>query len=512
MEDAGEPTSSSSSRSNGQRRENRWRKMRGGFSDSIFGHEFGSIDDQQHICEPYEKGDFNNCSYCSGLESPSSNTSTSNSECQSCKKNPNRWRGFVKSLKKGPNMRFYTFPLKGVPKLTRRKSRRITDDFIPGTNIDLETELCYFRPSWKNFTLEELKDATDNFSHDNLIGEGGYSEVYKGKLPDGNLVAIKRLTRGSTDEMTADFLSELGIIVHINHPNIAKLIGYGVEGGMHIILHLSPHGSLASLLYNSGEKLDWGIRYKIAVGTADGLMYLHEDCQRRIIHKDIKAANILLSEDFEPQISDFGLAKWLPEQWTHHVVSEIEGTFGYLPPEYFMHGIVDEKTDVYAYGVLLLELITGRKALDSSQQSLVMWAKPLLIKNSIDELLDPSFHGFYDPDEMDRMVLAASLCIHHSSIHRPNMSQVVRILKGDEEAMELARQTKRTPSLQRTYSEELYAADDYNATKYLSDLDHHMQVVLGRSNTHEGGDDAYNIGATHEGGDDAYKMNNSCMH
>ncbi|KAK4755748.1 hypothetical protein SAY87_009505 [Trapa incisa] len=490
MEDAGEsPSSSSCGSSNGHRLENRGRKMRG-FSDSIFGHDLGTIDDQQQVFEASEREAFNNCSDCAGSESTSSNTGTSNSEFQSCKKSSHHWRGFVKNLKKGPNMRFYTFPLKGVPKLTRRKSRRITDDFIPGTNINLETELCYFRPSWKNFSLAELKDATDNFSHENLIGEGGYSEVYKGKLPDGNFVAIKRLTRGTTDEMTADFLSELGIIVHINHPNIAKVIGYGVEGGMHIILHLSPHGSLSSLLYNSGEKLDWGIRYKVALGTAEGLMYLHEDCQRRIIHKDVKAANILLSEDFEPQISDFGLAKWLPEQWSHHVVSEIEGTFGYLPPEYFMHGIVDEKTDVYAYGVLLLELITGRKALDSSQHSLVMWAKPFLIKNSIEELLDPSFHGFYDSDQMERVVLAASMCINQSSIHRPDMSQVVGILKGDEGAMELARQVKRTPSLQRTYSEELYSADDYNATKYLSDMDRHMQVVLGLSNTHEAEDDA----------------------
>uniref|UniRef100_A0A2P2KVG7 non-specific serine/threonine protein kinase n=1 Tax=Rhizophora mucronata TaxID=61149 RepID=A0A2P2KVG7_RHIMU len=172
--------------------------------------------------------------------------------------------------------------------------------------------------------------------------------------------------------MTVDYLSELGIIVHVDHPNIAKLVGYGVEGGMHIVLQLSANGSLASLLYGPREKLDWGIRYKVAVGTAEGLVYLHEGCQRRIIHKDIKASNILLTEHFEPQISDFGLAKWLPEQWSHHVVSKVEGTFGYLPPEFFMHGIVDEKTDVYAYGVLLLELISGRQALDSSQRSLVM--------------------------------------------------------------------------------------------------------------------------------------------
>ena len=166
-----------------------------------------------------------------------------------------------------------------------------------------------------------------------MIGEGGYAEVYKGKLEDGQFVAIKRLTRGDQEEMTADFLSELGIIVHVDHPNIARLIGYGVEGGMFLVLQLSPHGSLSSILYGlliilkdikfhvfeklldikifclfpcmiSGprEKLDWRIRYNIALGTAEGLCYLHEVCQRRIIHRDIKASNILLSEDFQPQV------------------------------------------------------------------------------------------------------------------------------------------------------------------------------------------------------------------
>lgn len=170
-----------------------------------------------------------------------------------------------------------------------------------------------------------------------MIGEGGYSEVYKGHLEDGQLVAVKRLIRGTTEEMTADYLSELGILVHVNHPNIARVIGYGVEGGMHLVLPLSANGSLSSLLKGlffgpildkvflcfftlkntrflcffgficySGEKekLTWCLRYNIAVGIASGLCYLHEGCQRRIIHRDIKSANILLTEDFEPQVAD----------------------------------------------------------------------------------------------------------------------------------------------------------------------------------------------------------------
>ncbi|KAK7245739.1 hypothetical protein RIF29_40588 [Crotalaria pallida] len=422
---------------------------------------------------------------------PSSRASTSDSEGQPDLRgnNNSQWRqGFIRLLKKGSHMPFHPFhPLKGVPKLTRRKSKRIREDMIPSLNspalkTSLDNEFCCFKSSWKNFTLSEIQDATNHFSHDNLIGEGGYAEVYLGKLEDGNFVAIKRLTRGSQEEMTADFLSELGIIVHVDHPNIARLIGYGVEGGMFLVLQLSPHGSLSSILYGTREKLNWSLRYNIALGTAEGLRYLHEGCQRRIIHKDIKASNILLSEDFEPQISDFGLAKWLPDQWTHHTVSKVEGTFGYLPPEFFMHGIVDEKTDVYAYGVLLLELITGRQALDSSQKSLVMWAKPLLVANNIKELVDPVLGDDYDEEQMKLVILTASLCIDQSSIHRPQMSQVLQILRGEEETLEMIKEGQKS-KLQRTYSVELNDAEEYNSTKFLSERDRYMATILSSSNS-----------------------------
>ncbi|KAJ6808859.1 receptor-like cytosolic serine/threonine-protein kinase RBK2 [Iris pallida] len=192
---------------------------------------------------------------------------------------------------------------------------------------------------------------------------------------------------------------------------------------MFLVLQLSEHGSLASFLHGSKEKLDWSVRYRVAIGTAEGLEYLHERCPRRIIHRDIKAANILLSENFEPQISDFGLAKWLPDKLTHFTISSFEGTFGYLAPEYLMHGIVNEKIDVFAYGVLLLELVTGRKAIDSSKQSLVIWAKPLLERKKIKELLDPSLGEAYDSTELKRVTNTAYLCIQQSAILRPRMTQ-----------------------------------------------------------------------------------------
>uniref|UniRef100_A0A7N1A8G6 non-specific serine/threonine protein kinase n=1 Tax=Kalanchoe fedtschenkoi TaxID=63787 RepID=A0A7N1A8G6_KALFE len=251
-------------------------------------------------------------------EPESSKASTSDSDQGPAQAKSTQWHGFFKLLKKKSAMtglHFNTIPTINVPKLTRKKSKKVLDAAAPA-DCGIDGGLGYYmKSSWKNFSLADLQAATNNFSRENLIGEGGYSEVYKGQLEDGEHVAIKRLSGEMSEQMTADFLSELGIIAHVNHPNVAKLIGYGVEGGMHLVLELSPNGSLSSLLCGAKEKLSWGVRYKIAMGTSEGLFYLHEGCHRRIIHKDIKAANILLTEDFEPQISDFGLAKWLPEQW-----------------------------------------------------------------------------------------------------------------------------------------------------------------------------------------------------
>ncbi|XP_020530928.1 receptor-like cytosolic serine/threonine-protein kinase RBK1 isoform X5 [Amborella trichopoda] len=228
--------------------------------------------------------------------------------------------------------------------------------------------------------------------------------------------------------------------------------------------------------FSSGtnQELEWGIRYKIALGIAEGLMYLHEGCHRRIIHRDIKASNILLAQDFQPQISDFGLAKWLPDQWTHHVVSPIEGTFGYLAPEYFMHGIVDEKTDVFAFGVLLLELITGRRAVDSCLQSLVMWAKPLLDAKKMKELADPRLGDTYNTRQMGYIMFTASLCVHHLAISRPRMNQVVRLLKGKDLMAETFVQQPKT----LVGSQLFLDGDDYTSSRYLSDLNRYKQLAL----------------------------------
>ncbi|XP_039061828.1 receptor-like cytosolic serine/threonine-protein kinase RBK2 [Hibiscus syriacus] len=379
----------------------------------------------------------------------SSKPPTTGSSNNQSSKQTSRWHGFAQLLGFGSKK-----PLLGLRRSSSvRENATVSPDFLANSANSYN-----LKSPGRVFTLSQLQIATKNFSAENIIGKGGYAEVYKGSLHNGKLVAIKRLTKGTPDDIIGDFLSELGIMAHVNHPNTAKLIGYGIEGRMHLVLELSPNGSLASLLYGSKSELKWDIRFKIAQGTAEGLRYLHEGCKRRIIHRDIKAANILLTNNFEPQICDFGLAKWLPENLTHHTVSKFEGTFGYLAPEYLMHGIVDEKTDVFAFGVLLLELVTGRRALDYSQQSLVLWAKPLLRNNDIRELIDPAIGEEYDSREMNLVLLAASLCIHRSSVRRPRMNQVVLLLNGNLNSLKSMRKC-RIPFFRKALHEETLNAE-----------------------------------------------------
>ncbi|KAE8657985.1 putative receptor-like serine/threonine-protein kinase [Hibiscus syriacus] len=290
------------------------------------------------------------------------------------------------------------------------------------------------RPSWKCFSFEEIFVATNAFSSENLVGKGGYAEVYRGVLNDGEEIAVKRLTKTYSDERKEkDFLTEIGTIGHVCHPNVLGLLGCCIDNGLFLIFQFSSLGSVASRLHDANSPpMDWKTRNKIAIGTARGLHYLHKVCQRRIIHRDIKSSNILLTADFEPQISDFGLAKWLPSQLTHHSIAPIEGTFGHLAPEYFMHGTVDEKTDVFAFGVFLLEIISGRKPVDASHQSLHCWAKPLLNREEMEKLVDPRLGGSFDISQLKRLTFAASLCIRASAAWRPTMTEVLEVLMEGE--------------------------------------------------------------------------------
>ncbi|XP_057769251.1 LOW QUALITY PROTEIN: protein kinase STUNTED-like [Salvia miltiorrhiza] len=307
---------------------------------------------------------------------------------------------------------------------------------------DLELILMRNQVGCTVFSLDFLKMSTSGFSSGNLIGRGGCNSVFKGVLPQGKEVAVKIME--SSKEAWKDFIHEVDIMTTLNHTRIAPLLGICVEDDALISVYdLMPRGNLEENLHGSiREKensvlLTWETRYRIAIGIAEALNHLHDECLRPVIHRDIKSSNILLTDELEPQLSDFGLAIWGPTTASCLMDSDVVGTFGYLAPEYFMYGKVSDKIDVYAFGVVLLELLSGRKPIGletkttNSQESLIMWAKPRLESKDLRSILDQNLENI-DEDQMQRMALAAALCLTQSSRLRPKMHQILSILRGDE--------------------------------------------------------------------------------
>ncbi|XP_019151455.1 PREDICTED: probable receptor-like protein kinase At5g47070 [Ipomoea nil] len=296
------------------------------------------------------------------------------------------------------------------------------------------------------FGYRELLTATSSFIPENLIGKGGSSKVYKGCLPDGKELAVKIFK--PSEVVMKQFLSEIETITTLHHKHIISLLGFCIEDNNILLVYdLLSRGSLEDNLHgaqNIRSSFGWHDRYKVALGVAQALDHLHNLTTGSIIHRDVKSSNILLSDDFEPKLSDFGLATLASFSSRDLDGTDIAGTFGYLAPEYFMHGKINEKIDVYAYGVVLLELLSGRKPIDNTnakgQESLVMWAKQILENGKPTDLLDLSLIDTYDHDEFERMVLAATLCIKRASKLRPPINIVVKLLQGEEEAINLARQ------------------------------------------------------------------------
>ncbi|KAK4366346.1 hypothetical protein RND71_014226 [Anisodus tanguticus] len=302
---------------------------------------------------------------------------------------------------------------------------------VPGGPVVVPISPNYAGLSKIQFTYEDLATATGGFSQANLLGQGGFGFVHKGILTDGSVVAVKSLKSGS-GQGEREFQAEVEIISRVHHRHLVSLVGYCVADGQRMLVYeFVANGTLEYHLHGKGRPvMDWGLRLKIALGSAKGLAYLHEDCHPRIIHRDIKGANILLDNNYEAMVADFGLAK-LTEDNNTHVSTRVMGTFGYLAPEYASSGKLTEKSDVFSFGVMLLELITGRRPLDTTNKlmddSLVDWARPFLTKaleeNNFDELVDPRLEGNFDPDELHRMVACAAASVRHSARRRPKMSQ-----------------------------------------------------------------------------------------
>ncbi|XP_064983961.1 probable serine/threonine-protein kinase PBL7 isoform X1 [Musa acuminata AAA Group] len=289
----------------------------------------------------------------------------------------------------------------------------------------------------QTFTFRELAVATKNFRADCLLGEGGFGRVYKGRLEGSNqIVAIKQLDRNGL-QGNREFLVEVLMLSLLHHPNLVNLIGYCADGDQRLLVYeYMPLGSLEDHLHDpSPDKkwLDWNTRMKIAAGAAKGLEYLHDKASPPVIYRDLKCSNILLDEEYNPKLSDFGLAKLGPVGDNTHVSTRVMGTYGYCAPEYAMTGQLTLKSDVYSFGVVLLELITGRRAIDNSraagEHNLVAWARPLFRdRRKFSQMADPMLQGQYPVRGLYQALAVAAMCVQEQPSMRPLIADVVTAL------------------------------------------------------------------------------------
>ncbi|XP_031112856.1 probable serine/threonine-protein kinase PBL7 [Ipomoea triloba] len=311
----------------------------------------------------------------------------------------------------------------------------------------------------KTFTFRELAAATRNFRGDCLVGEGGFGRVYKGRLDSNQVVAIKQLDRNGL-QGNREFLVEVLMLSLLHHPNLVNLIGYCADGDQRLLVYeYMPLGSLEDHLHDltPGKKqLDWNTRMKIAAGAAKGLEYLHDKASPPVIYRDLKCSNILLDEGFYPKLSDFGLAKLGPVGDNTHVSTRVMGTYGYCAPEYAMTGQLTVKSDVYSFGVVLLEIITGKRAIENSkvggEQNLVSWARPLFKdRKKFKQMADPMLQGQYPLRGLYQALAVAAMCVQEQPNMRPAIADVVTALsylasqKFDPES-QAAQNTRWSPS------------------------------------------------------------------
>ncbi|XP_020522959.1 serine/threonine-protein kinase PBL27 isoform X2 [Amborella trichopoda] len=289
----------------------------------------------------------------------------------------------------------------------------------------------------QTFTFKELAAATKNFRQECFLGEGGFGRVYKGRLEStGQVVAVKQLDRNGL-QGNREFLVEVLMLSLLHHPNLVNLIGYCADGDQRLLVYeFMPLGSLDDHLHDlppDKEPLDWNTRMKIAAGAAKGLEYLHDKANPPVIYRDFKSSNILLDEGYHPKLSDFGLAKLGPVGDKSHVSTRVMGTYGYCAPEYAMTGQLTVKSDVYSFGVVFLELITGRKAIDSTrapgEQNLVAWARPLFNdRRKFPKMADPLLQGRYPMRGLYQALAVAAMCLQEQAATRPLIGDVVTAL------------------------------------------------------------------------------------
>lgn len=303
--------------------------------------------------------------------------------------------------------------------------------------------VLYIKESMK-FPFSEIHAATSGFSNENLLGEGGFGHVYKGQLKDGQVIAAKLRKEASSQGYT-EFFSEVQVLSFARHRNIVMLLGYCCKESYNILVYeYICNNSLEWHLFDkSADLLEWHKRHDIAVGIAKGLRFLHEECRAGpIIHRDLRPSNVLLTHDFVPMLGDFGLAKW--KAGNGNIETRILGQSGYLAPEYAQFGMVSIRTDVYAFGIVLFQLISGRKVLDEyggQSTPILQWAEPLVESLALHELIDDRIKDAYDTYELYQLARAAYLCVRTNPEQRPSMGEIVRLIETENDHIrDLSRQ------------------------------------------------------------------------
>nr|CAB3499980.1 unnamed protein product [Digitaria exilis] len=282
--------------------------------------------------------------------------------------------------------------------------------------------------------ISALRSATGDFAESNKLGEGGFGAVYKGTLPDGSDIAVKRLSNSSTQGVE-QLKNELALVAKLKHRNLVSLVGVCLEQQERLLVYeFAPNRSLDLILFDTvkREHLDWEKRYKIINGVARGLKYLHEDSHLKVVHRDLKASNILLDANMNPKISDFGLARIFDQDQIQRVTKHVVGTYGYMAPEYVMRGNYSVKSDVFSFGVMVLEILTGRKNKRSSKprqsEDLLATVWEHWKAGRASETIDPAMNGIFSEDDARRCVQVALLCVQDNPVDRPVMSSVVMML------------------------------------------------------------------------------------
>ncbi|XVF25934.1 hypothetical protein REPUB_Repub13aG0256600 [Reevesia pubescens] len=328
--------------------------------------------------------------------------------------------------------------------VTNSKSKEISADFSESTDILLDGNQVD-GPELPIFNFSCLATATKNFSEGNRLGQGGFGAVYKGELPTGQEIAVKRLS-GQSGQGLEEFKNEIILIAKLQHRNLVRLMGCSIQGEEKMLIYeYMPNKSLDNFLFDETKKalLEWRTRLSIIEGIARGLVYLHRDSRLRIIHRDLKASNILLDAEMNPKISDFGMARIFGGNQNEASTVRVVGTYGYMSPEYAMEGLFSVKSDVYSFGVLLLEIVSGRRNTSfrsSEHTSLIAYAWHLWNEDKAMELVDPSIRDSCAPNEVLKYIHIGMLCVQDSAMYRPTMAAVVLMLESETPTLPMPRQ------------------------------------------------------------------------